>query len=44
MKERVSQALSSCPMICSCVWWFASAICGNSRIRWSGEPCPKGVQ
>ena len=31
MKERVSQALSSCPMICSCVWWLASAICGNSK-------------
>ena len=30
MKERVSQAVSSCPMICSCVWWFASAICGTS--------------
>ena len=26
-KERLSQATSSCPMICSCVWWFASAIC-----------------
>ena len=29
MKERVSHAPSSCPMICSCVWWFASAICAT---------------
>ena len=43
MKERVSHAVSSCPMICSCVWWFASAICAVAEEKPGHLSCLTGA-